>query len=208
MSTVTALARKNPDSERGALREAILAAAKARQEMAALESAVERSVRLVSETRRKFEVASKAVAAARDEDVQQLAAAITSGETVSPQATRRAQAMEAENREAIALTRAAVARLENDLKNAEDEAKRADKAVDTAIRAVVAPARAEMLAEAKAVRARYLVLMAALAALGEPLQFSISDAEHRQLSATVGRTWRDALSALRTDPDAPFAPIE
>jgi hypothetical protein len=201
--SVASLARKDerPD-ERAELRRAIAAAAEAREQVAATEAAIERSVRLVSEVRRKFEAASKAVAAARDEDAQQLAAAIVSGDTVSPQATRRAKEAETEAGDALAMARAAYKQLENDLPGVEAEAKHASKAVDAAIAAVVSPVREQMIAEAKAVRARYLVLIAALAAIGEPLQFSISDAEHRQLSSTTGARWRAAIEALKTDAGA------
>jgi hypothetical protein len=53
-----------------------------------------------------------------------------------------------------------------------------------------------------------LVLMHALGAMvdaglgGKYLQFEITDAEYRQLSTSVGRTWKTSLDALRGDSEA------
>jgi hypothetical protein len=207
---VTALARKNLDPERAALREKIADAAAARKKVTATEAAVERAGNLVSGARRKFEVASKAVAAARDEDAQQLAAAITSGETVSPQAARRAREAEIEAGDDIAMARAAYAQLEADLKDAEREVEGAGKAVNVAVAAVLKPVAERMIEQADRARSQYITKMYALSAMvdagvgGKCLLFEITDAEHRRLSASVGQTWRAAIEALKTDSDSPL----
>jgi hypothetical protein len=157
---------------------------------------------------RKLEAASKAIAAARVEDVQQLAAAITSGGTASPQATRRARAAEAEAEDTIAMARAAYEQLESDLRDVEREAERMDKAVNVAVAEVLRPTALRMTEEAKHFRAEYLRRQHAIDAMAmsldgfKHLDFSVSEAEHRALCSSVRQSWMDKIAALKTDADA------
>jgi hypothetical protein len=158
------------------------------------------------EARRRVEAAGKAIAAARAEDVQQLAAAIASGGTVSPQATRRAKEAEIEAGEALAMARAAHEQLETDLKDVEREAARADRGVRNATAEVLKPTALQMLEEAKHFRAEFLRRQHALDAMDigglERLQLGVSEQEYRQLCATVRQPWLDAIAALKRDADA------
>jgi hypothetical protein len=210
MSTVTALAARKSDlGGRQSLCEAIARAASAREERDAIKEAIERAHSLSMASRRALEAATKAVAVAKASDVEALADALIHGTNTTPvQTINRAREEMAAAGDALEASRAAVTRLESDLKDAEAEAKRADKAVGIAVAAVVAPIAEQMTKEASTVRARYLELMFALGAMvdaglgGKYLQFEITDAEYRQLSTSVGRRWKTALDALRENADS------
>jgi chromosome segregation ATPase len=208
--TVTAIAtpRKNDLGGRQSLCEAIARAASAREEMDAIKEAIERAHALSMASRRKLEAAMKAISAAKASDAEALADALVQGANTTPlQTIRRAREEEIEAADAVAAARSAVARLESDLKDAEAAAMRADKAVRAAIAVVLKPVAERMTEEASALRAQYLTRMFAIGAMSDlggvaRLIFAISDAEHRQLSASVGRTWEAAIAALKTDSDA------
>jgi hypothetical protein len=212
MSTVTALARKSdPLGGRQSLKEAIARAAEAQAEVVAVQEAIERAHGLSMASRRKLEAATKAIDVAKREDAEQLADALVRGtETTPVQTINRSREEMVAAGDALEASRAAVTRLESDLKEAEAEAMRADKAVGIAVAAVVAPIAEQMREEARAARGRYLELMYATGAMvdaglgGSYLQFAISDAEHQQLSTSVGRTWKTVIEALKTNGDAPL----
>ena len=192
--------------------EAILAAAKAREEMTAIKAAVERAEGLVAVCRRKVEAARETIATAKAQDVEDLASALVRGAGTTPlQTIRRAREEEVEATNSLAAARAALTRLvERDLKDAEHEVERADKAVRAAIAAVLKPTAQKMIEEAKHFRAEYLTRMFAVGVmvdggLGvERVRFDISPDEYRQYCAAVGRTWETAIKALREDADAPL----
>jgi hypothetical protein len=212
MSTVTALAHKSdPIGGRQSLKEQIARAASAREERDAIKEAIERAHGLSMASRRKLEAATRAINDAKREDAEQLADSLIHGASTAPvQTINRAREEMVAAGDALEASRAAVARLESDLRDAEAAAMRADKAVGIAVAAVVAPIAEQMREEARAVRGRYLELMFALGAMvdagvgGKYLQFEITDAEYRQLSTSVGRTWKTALDALRENADAPL----
>jgi hypothetical protein len=209
--SVTALASKK-DDPRVELRRAVADAQEAWAAVDKQRAAIERAQQLVYAAKRKAESASKAVAAARDQDVQQLAAAIASGETVSPQATVRAHAMEIEATDAVMMARAAYERLEIDLKDVEREAERAAKDVNAAVAAVLAPAAKRMTEEASVLRAQYLARVHAIDAMCvsldgfKRLRFDVSEEEHRQLCASVRQSWLDVIEALKINADAAELP--
>jgi hypothetical protein len=207
--SVTALARKNPDPERVALREAIAVAAKARQAVSATEAAIERAKGLVQTNKAKFEAATAAIVTARDEDARQLAVAISAGGASAARAVKKARVDADEAADDLETAKIAVATLKVDLEDVQVEATRAGKAVAAAAAAVLAPIATRMTEEAGAYRARYLARMYAINALVESglgkfehLRFDISDAEDRQLRASVKQLWETALKALRENADA------
>jgi hypothetical protein len=214
--SVTALARKSdPLGGRQSLREQIARAAEAQAEVVAIKEAIERAHGLSMASRRKLEAATRAINDAKREDAEQLANALIHGANTTPvQTINRAREEMAAAGDSLEASRAAVTRLEGDLQDAEAAAMRADKAVSVAVAAVVAPIAEQMREEASAARARYLERMFAIAALvdaglgGKYLRFEITDAEYRQLSTSVGRTWKTALDALREKADdAPLSDL-
>jgi hypothetical protein len=213
--TVTAITtRKNPElPERGALRAAIARVAEVRQEASAIEGAIEVATHLVMECRSKLEVASKAVTAAKAEDAERLAAALVSGVSAPPQVTRRAREAEIAATDALEAARSAVGRLEADLKHVDHEVERSIQDVDVAIGAVLAPTAKVMVEQAKGFRAEFLQRQYAMNALHgldgfTSLHFAISESEHRELCASVQRSWQAAIAALKTNADAPLPSID
>ena len=180
-----------------------------------LRDAIEAATNLAMAGRRRLEAATKAVTTAKAADAEAMAEALANGDggAASPRATRRAREAEIEAGDAVEAARSAVVRLERDLKDAEHEAERAGKDVNAAVAAVLRPTALRMIEEASALRARYLALMYAVSAMVENglgggeftyLRFEISDAEHQQLSTSVGRTWKTVIEALKTNGDAPL----
>jgi hypothetical protein len=210
MATVTAIAKKDDSADpHAALKRAAVDAQRARAAVDHHRDAIERALHLVTAARRKAEAASKAVAAARDEDAQALAAAIITGSTASPQATVRSRELEIEASDTVLMARAAYKRLESDLKDVEQEVVRADKTVRAAIAAVLKPTAQKMIEEARTFRSQFLARQYALDALCmsldgfEHLRFDISEAEHRQLCGSIRQSWMDTIDALkRGDIDA------
>ena len=119
--------------------------------------------------------------------------------TTPLQTTRRAREEEIEAVDALEASRAAVSRLETDLQEAEHAAERASKGVRAIISALLKPVAERMREEASALRVQYLTRMYAVAAMAEQLdgisylRFDISEAENRQLRATIGQSWSDAI---------------
>ena len=216
-----ALARK-PDERsdpRAALREAIAAAASAREEVVAIQEAIERAHGLSMASRRKLEAATKAIAVAKREDAEQLADALVRGtETTPVQTINRAREEMAAAGDALEASRAAVTRLESvDLKDAEDGVARANKDVTAAIAALLKPVAQRMLAEVHSRKKAYLTAQAALSALGSLWnpwddiakqidRTSSANEDGVQASAASRKQWESAIAALRLDPDVAELP--
>jgi hypothetical protein len=215
--TVTAIvARKNPDSERAALRAAIAAVAEAREQRGAIEAAVEAASHLAMACRQKLEKATKAIAVAKREDAERLADSLIHGAGTAPlQTIGRAREGEVAAADALDAARAAVVRLEADLKDVDREVEGADKAVRGAVAAIMAPLAEKMREEARDLRSKYLMRMYVTGAMVEsgldgvaPVLFDIREEEHRQFCAAVRRPWFDVIEALKRDADAPLPAIE
>ena len=214
MATVTAI-RKDKDSgdQRASLRDAVAAAAEARDAVTNAKDALSRAQGFVAETRRKFESAGKRIAAAKAEDVLELAAVIASGKAAEPpQAAKQARELESEAGEALAMARAAREQLENDLKDAERAVERTVNVVNAAVAAVLKPTALRMIEEAKGFRAAFLQRQYALDALCmsvdgfERLRFDVREEEHRQLCGSVRQSWLDSIAALKRGGDIDALP--
>jgi hypothetical protein len=211
MSTVTALARKDHLGGRQSLREAIAAAGEAREQVSAIKDAIERAQRFAWAGRDKLEAATKRVTAAKAEDAEALASALVGGGSTPPQAaTQRAREELLAAGDALEAARSAVTRLEADLKDAEDAAKRAAGGVRAIVAAILAPLAEKMRNEAQHLRAEYLKRQHAIDAMAERLDgfthldFSVRDEEYRALCASVRQPWLDAIETLKRDADAPL----
>jgi hypothetical protein len=213
--SVTQLAPKKID-ERAELRRAIAAVAEARAEVAAIRDAVERAEYLAMAGRAKLDVARKAIVTAKARDAEELAAALVRGAGSTPvQMVQRARAEETAAVDALEASRAAITKLEANLKRVEYEVERADKGVRDAVAAIMAPFAEKMRAEARDLRSKYLMRMYVIGAMVEsrldgvaPVLFDIREEEHRQFCAAVLRPWVDAIEALMRDADAPLPAIK
>jgi hypothetical protein len=111
-------------------------------------------------------------------------------------------------------SRAAVVRLENNLADAEDAAKRAAGGVRAVVSAMLAPVAKRLADEAGILRGQYLTRMFAIAAMAERLDgithldFSIRDQEYRTLCASVRDPWTAAIERLKSDASAEVPVIE
>jgi hypothetical protein len=215
VTSMIAVSRKNPESpERGALRAAIARVAEVRQEASAIESAIESAASLAMVCRGRVEAVAKAVTAAQREDAERLADSLIHGGTAPPQTVGRAREEQLAAADALGAARSAITRLEADLKHVQYMAEGADKAVRAAIAEVLRPMAKRLTEEAAQFRAEYLKRQHVMDALAMRLDgfthidFSIQDAEHRALCATVRQPWFDVIERLKRDASTELLTIE
>lgn len=219
MATVTAISRKDKDSgdERAVLRDAVAAAAEARDAVTRAENVIERAERLVAENQTKLANATKAVADAQSEDARRLASVLAAGGT-SPtaRATRQARTDEAEAADDVAAARSALASLREDhLVDAERVAV-ASRAVDAAVAAALKPTALVLLKEARACHLQFLRMCEALSVMsrsfnpwndGGDLVKQIGRAgspseDDVRASVATRHEWQAAIEAMKTNADA------
>jgi hypothetical protein len=215
MATVTAISpRKDHPDSRAALRAAIAAVAEAKSEAIAIEGAIESAANLAMECRNRLQVATSRVAAAQREDAERLADSLIHGGTAPPQTVGRAREEQLAASDALGAARSAITRLEADLKHVQYMAEGADKAVRAAIAEVLRPMAKRLTEEAAQFRAEYLKRQHVMDALAMRLDgfthidFSIQDAEHRALCATVRQPWFDVIERLKRDASTELLTIE
>jgi hypothetical protein len=217
MATVTAI-RKDEGNERGALRHAVSAAAKARAAVAAHHAAIERAQEHVAEAVGNVAAASAAVNTARQDHAKQIASVITGGG--SPTATgliRAARAHERDAEDELAALKEALGSLQADLADLETDVSVAGRAVDAALAEMLKPVATRLLEEARAHHLRFLTTREALNVVGRSFNpwdggeltkqidrvGTFSEADVR-VSIATRQQWLDAIEALKMDAGAPL----
>jgi hypothetical protein len=222
--------------ERQALAVAIEAAAMAARATEGGLAAVARASELVDDAQSKHAAASATVSAAKERHTAATAEAIGRGAPVPASAVRAARAAQADAEDDLDAAKAALKQLQTALAGLEEEAHRADIAVEAAVNSVLAGEAAVLLVErlehlkrelpelqAKLyfLKSRgferqgiYSVEVPALHAPLAEIESRITSAIELGLSFHVTAAeqhpavepWRAACAALRDDPDVPLPP--
>lgn len=165
-ATVTSIAppKGTHDPLRDALRMAIEAERAAEQAVAERRTAIAKANGLVEVAERELEGARQGVRAARASRASALADGLARGGAASSggASTKAARVVESDAEDGLDAAREALAQLEADLPDLQEDVVRAESDVVAAVNALLVPAAEAALAEAKVAKARFLRAQAAL----------------------------------------------